>query len=238
MRLVLLSDIHGNNLALQKVLEDVEEGDQSFVCLGDSIWNGPQPTEVLRELRGLNCPVVMGNTDEFLVGRAKERLHPILKDLNAWCNGRLSEDDRAFIGTFKPTITLPLGDGLELLCYHGSPRSNREGIYATTSDKKLTRILRGHPEKVLAGGHTHSQMVRRFGDRLIVNPGSVGQPFEYKGRRPAMILPQAEYAVVDNEGGKTQVSLKRVKYGIDKLEKVVESSDMPHKKLWLKEWKR
>ncbi len=234
----MISDIHGNHMALQKVLEDVGNGNRAFVCLGDVAWGGPQPSEVLRELRRLSCPIVMGNTDEFLIGRRKERLRGRWKDLELWCREALTDEDRDFIRGFKPTITFNLNGGLKLLCYHGSPRSNREAIYSTTADAKLGRICRGHPEKVLAGGHTHSQMVRRFGDKLIINPGSVGQPFEYKGKAAVSILPRAEYATVDYGGGKLSMNLKRVRYDMDELKPVVARSDMPHKDWWMKFWKQ
>jgi len=238
LRLVILSDIHGNYMALQKVLDGMRKDGSSFICLGDSLWGGPQPIEVLRELRALVCPVVMGNMDEFLIGKGRERLRSHWKDLGRWCDEKLSNEDRAYIGTFKPTVTLKLDGGLSLLCYHGSPRSNREGIYPTSSYAKLMSIMKGHREDIFVGGHTHSQMARKFGKRLVINPGSVGQPFEYRGPRPRKILPQAEYAILDVEDGKVDVSLRRVEYGIEELKDAVERSDMPHKDWWLKHWKQ
>jgi predicted phosphodiesterase len=237
LHLVVLSDIHGNYLALRKVLDDVRGKGSTFVCLGDVAWGGPQPLEVLQELRELACPVVMGNTEDFLLGRRTEKLESHQKDLERWCSEILSDEDRVFIGGFKPTVSLDLDCGLSMLCYHGSPRSNREGIYATTSDAKIERILKRHHEGIFAGGHTHSQMVRRFRDRLIINPGSVGQPFEYRGKWAVKILPRAEYAVVDCVSGRLSVAMKRIDYGLDELRGAVAASDMPNKESWLRNWR-
>ncbi|NIW96181.1 MAG: hypothetical protein GWN20_25895, partial [Phycisphaerae bacterium] len=68
MRLAIISDIHGNLIALEAVLAVLaqEEIDQ-MVCLGDVAATGPQPHETIARLRELNCPVVMGNTDDWLL---------------------------------------------------------------------------------------------------------------------------------------------------------------------------
>ena len=68
MRVAVISDIHASRIALDKVLEDLERhpADQ-MVCLGDAIQGGPQPAEVVRRLRELGCPVVMGNADAWLL---------------------------------------------------------------------------------------------------------------------------------------------------------------------------
>ena len=64
-----------------------------------------------------------------------------------------------------------------MLCFHGSPHSFSDWIFATTPDEELERDVRRRRRALLVGGHTHLQMLRRFGQSVIVNPGSVGQPF-------------------------------------------------------------
>ena len=64
MRIALISDIHGNRIALEAVLADIRrEGIDSIVCLGDVAAHGPEPKETVDLLRTLDCPVVMGNAD-------------------------------------------------------------------------------------------------------------------------------------------------------------------------------
>jgi predicted phosphodiesterase len=68
MRVALVSDIHGNAVALRTVLKTVEQEDPDrIVCLGDVVANGPQPSESLEMITELGCPVVMGNVDEALL---------------------------------------------------------------------------------------------------------------------------------------------------------------------------
>jgi putative phosphoesterase len=242
MRFAVFSDIHGNLVALHKVLDDVGKENQAFICLGDVAWGGPEPSEVLKEVRRLDCPVVMGNTDEMLLGRRRERLKgpdaAKMREIENWCKERLSEEDKAFMRSFKPTVTLSLGDNLDILCYHGSPRSNTEGMRSTTTDLRVERIVRGRRERIFAGGHTHSQMVRRFRDKVIINPGSVGLPFEFTGKRTARNPPWAEYAIIDCREETLNISLRRVGYDVGELEDAVARSGMPHKDWWIRDWKR
>ena len=239
MKLALLSDIHGNYLALQKVLEDLGSDDYRIVCLGDVAWGGPQPSEVIARLRKLACPVVMGNTDEVLIGKRKEnRNRPDARkftEIGEWCKSVLSSSDRAFIKSFRPTVKLELG-GEKILCYHGSPMSNVEGILSLTDDKDLGRMLAGSPERILAGGHTHVQMIRRFRDKLIINPGSVGLPFEDAGKSGSRNPVWAEYAIMSYQNGNLSVSLKRVEYDVKELKKSVRASEIPHKEWWIEGW--
>ena len=69
-----------------------------------------------------------------------------------------------------------------MLCFHGSPRSFSDWIFSTTPDEDVEKMFEGFDAPVLVGGHTHLQMLRRFGQSVIVNPGSVGQPFASGGR--------------------------------------------------------
>ncbi|HXQ33390.1 MAG TPA: metallophosphoesterase, partial [Anaerolineales bacterium] len=123
MRIAVISDMHGNNLAFETVLADIKQkGTDQIVCLGDAIQGGPQPAEVVQNLRALNCPVVMGNADAWLLsgeetgdeGIPSERLKK-MGEIRLWSLSQLSDDDQAFILGFQPTITLNLESGLELL---------------------------------------------------------------------------------------------------------------------------
>ncbi|MDQ2998815.1 MAG: metallophosphatase family protein, partial [Chloroflexota bacterium] len=68
MRIAILSDVHGNCVGLDAALADLQQHPaEQIVCLGDMIQGGPQPAEVVARLRALNCPVVMGNADAWLL---------------------------------------------------------------------------------------------------------------------------------------------------------------------------
>ena len=146
MRLGLISDIHGNLLALDAVLEELErEGVDEFVCLGD-VAVGPQPAETLARVRELECPVVMGNWDAAFLGdmpTPKDKIGEQLVEIGEWWASYLSPADREFMAGFAPTVKLEVGS-TPVLFFHGSPRSYDEWIFSTTPDDELRADVRRH----------------------------------------------------------------------------------------------
>jgi predicted phosphodiesterase len=160
-----------------------------------------------------------------------------LQDVELWGSRQLTSADREYLGTFQPTIEFPLVDGSVLLCYHGSPRSYREGIVATTPEDELDQIFAGRRAAIMAGGHTHMQMFRRYKDLLLLNPGSVGlaidrvSPFE-EIRNAAW----AEYAILSTEEGALNIEMHRIPFDLQTLIQAALSSGMPHAEWWISEW--
>lgn len=215
MRIALISDIHANELALRAVVDDIDRiGVDQTVCLGDVATLGAQPAAALRLLRGLGCVCIKGNHDDFLLEPALvetyTRVPPIVASID-WCRSQLDQDDLAFVRTFRAHWEIRLSAATNLLLFHGSPRSHMEDIVATTAPEDLDAMLAGHTATVMAGGHTHIQMLRQHKGSLLVNAGSVGQPFrEYRAGQQPELLAHAEYAVVQEARGVVSVELRRV----------------------------
>jgi predicted phosphodiesterase len=217
VKVALISDLHGNELALDAVLAALaSDGADEIVCLGDTATLGPRPREVLARLRDSRCRCLMGNHDDFLLDPALIRRYTdvaIVVEAVDWCRGQLGPDDLAYISGFaRGVVTLELGGGATLALYHGSPRSHMEDLLATTPAADVDQMLAGTTATVLAGGHTHLQMLRQHRGMLLVNPGSLGMPFrEHAAGRAPVLLAHAEYAVVERSvGGGVEVSLRRV----------------------------
>lgn len=232
MRIALISDLHANDVALTAVLEDIARiGVDQTVCLGDVATLGPEPEAILRKLRELECPCILGNHDEFLFNPELIETYteaPVVVDAVNWCRDRLSNDDLDYLRGFQPSCEIPLNGDSKLLLYHGSPRSHMEDLLATTPPEQLDEMLAGHEAVVLAGGHTHIQMLRQHRGMLIVNPGSVGLPFkEYVGGATPTILAHAEYAIVHARDGAVDVNLRRVPLDKHALVAAFDRSDMP-----------
>src|SRR4051794_17529796 len=124
MRVAVLSDLHANPFALDAVLADFPEDVDTAVCLGD-VAIGPFPNEVISRLRDLDCPVVMGNWDGWLLDGVPALGGAAGAPLVAqgrWCSARLESEDRAFLRAFHPRFELSL-DGTRGFFFHGSPRS-------------------------------------------------------------------------------------------------------------------
>jgi putative phosphoesterase len=231
MRVALISDLHGNAVALHAVLESIRESRvDRVVCLGDVATLGPAPHEVIEMLAELECPCIRGNHDDFLLDpeliRSYTDAPPIVQAVTA-CREDTTASELAFVATFQPTLDLDL-DGLALRLFHGSPRSNTEDLLATTPPAALDDALGPDRPTVMIGGHTHVQMLRQHHGTLLVNPGSVGLPFAaYVHGGPPTILPHAEYAVVESVSGNVSVSLRRVPLERAKLLQALEGWDSP-----------
>ena len=214
MRVALISDIHGNAVALRAVLDDIKKrGADRIVCLGDVATLGPSPHAVIDILRELGCPCIRGNHDDFLLDEELIKSYtdapPIVHAVRA-CRETLSQAELEFLATFQPTLDLDL-DGTRLALFHGSPRSNTEDLLATTPAGLLDEALGTGRPIVMAGGHTHLQMLRQHHGTLLVNPGSVGLPFEaYAHHGPPRVLAHAEYAVVESVRDSVTIGLCRV----------------------------
>jgi putative phosphoesterase len=239
MRLGLISDIHGNVLALDAVLGELNDSSiDRLVCLGD-LAAGPEPRATIERLRELDCPVVLGNWDTWLlegVPALELDVGPKLRDQGDWSAAQLGDADKEFLGGLLPQLELAF-DGTTVLCVHGSPRSVHEDIHATTSDAELARMFNGNRPAVLAAGHTHVQLARLHGTTLIVNPGSVGLPFNSWPPNGALRMsPWAEYAILTVEDGCISTELRRAPYDVSALIELARESGMPHPDWWGDQW--
>ena len=237
MRIAIISDIHGNDVAFDAVLADLRghPADQ-IVCLGDAIQGGPQPAQVARRLKDLGCPVVMGNADAWLLtgeetGREQitaERLRKI-SVIREWSLAQLSDDQLAFIASFQPTVELPIGEGHSLLCFHGSPTSFDDIILPQTPEEEFQQFLGAFSAHTLTGGHTHVQFIRRIGDRFFFNPGSVGLAYSHhQPENQFRTDPWAEYALLTTEGTHVGLEFRRVPFDVAELIRVYAASGRPY----------
>jgi predicted phosphodiesterase len=242
MQLALISDIHGNKIALEAVLDAIAtEGIEHIVCLGDVAASGPQPQQVVERLRELGCPIVMGNTDADLLNphfeATDDTFKQYIQDIDLWCSQQLSDADKTFMHTFQPTIEYPLDDGKVLLAYHGSPRSFHERIQPITPEEQLDEAFSGSSAAIMAGGHTHMQMVRRYKDGLIINPGSVGLALDRASPLEEIHNPPwGEYAIIEVAGHKLTVELHRIPFDIQTFVQTIRTSGMPHADWLADEW--
>jgi predicted phosphodiesterase len=242
MRIALISDIHGNLVALDSVLRELaQEPIDQIICLGDVAALGPQPHEVIERLRQLRCPVILGNTDAWLLRPpgAKTADSAILSAITSWCREQLTPEDRDYLQTFSPLLELSLDAEKRLLCYHGSPHSFDDVIASITPDTDVQAMLSGYSATVFAGGHTHIQMIRRYQNAHIVNVGSIGLPGVNAGS-PELPMNHhvrwAEYGVLSNEHGRLSIDLRRTPLDLAKLRESGSNSAMPYLDWWLQKW--
>ncbi|HKV57639.1 MAG TPA: metallophosphoesterase family protein [Ktedonobacteraceae bacterium] len=236
MQLAIISDIHGNCYAFDRVLADIrQQGIEQIVCLGDAIQGGAQPAETVARLRELGCPIVMGNADAWLLTGLETSPHEQASEqqlaVRAWSLAQLSESDRAFIQQFQPTIEIALEAGQKLLCFHGSPHSFDDLILPNTPEDNLSQLLSEFDATLLTGGHTHTQQWRRLekGDAWYINPGSVG--FAYNWQLPPERFradPWAEYAILTCEEERIAIAFRHIPFDVGELARIIRASGKPY----------
>jgi len=210
MKIAVLSDVHGNVPALDAVLSDIAQWRPDRVVVnGDLVSRGPYSLECLSMLQAREPGAVClkGNHEGFVqwCGRnppdhsdprmqiqkfaywTRMRLGDAVGDIEAWPD-HLDWDDLEG-GSFHIT--------------HGSRLGDRDGIRPELSDDELAPKL-GDSRDVFIGSHTHRPLVRNYNDTLVVNTGSVGQPFDRD--------PRAAYAQLSFSGGRWRARIQRVVY--------------------------
>jgi predicted phosphodiesterase len=189
----LLYDIHGNLPALEAVMADLGGADE-FILGGDYATAGAWPRETVERLRELtNATWIRGNADRWLVDR-HDAPSPI-DDIVARCAEALGEELVQELFALPETATV---DGT-LYC-HASPGSDME-TFAPEPDERDPELLLGVEARRVVCGHIHVQFKREGPGAIeIVNPGSVGMPWDGDHR--------SAYAVMDGD----EVELRRVEY--------------------------
>jgi putative phosphoesterase len=244
MRIAFISDIHGNFTAFKAVLADLNSQNvDQIISLGDTITLGPQPLEVLAKLKELNCVYIKGNHDWAILNPEQATSFQITDHLVPdllWCKERLAGEDLDFIRSFRDTYEFTFPNGVSVMCFHGSPHSPIDLIQSITPPEDLAKYFDGQTADVFMGGHSHIQMHRRHGDKLVLNSGSVGNAFihAYEPGSVPGLLPWAEYAILSQNGGSLDVDLRRVYFDTEELLKIVAESGLPGTQWWLKQYQK
>lgn len=201
MRIAVLSDIHGNLLAFDAVMTDMEAFTPDEIwCGGDIGWLGPWAGECIRRVREAGWPTVKGNADVWIAGDPQtvesEEERASFKDVAAAHN--ITDDDAAWL------LNLPLGHTGpgSMLMVHATPKSAFAAPFPDAPPSEFA------PYEGQAGlvvyGHVHMAFTRRLGDGTVVcNPGSVGLPMDGE---------TASYLLIDRDGPEFTLRHRRVAY--------------------------
>jgi diadenosine tetraphosphatase ApaH/serine/threonine PP2A family protein phosphatase len=232
MRIVLVSDIHSNAVALDAVLAALPSYDELW-CLGDTIGYGPEPNRCLEQMRKLAKHALTGNHDLASLGLVSlADFNALARTANQWNNEQLEPDLRAYLQELPASLPLPPAVTLA----HASPR---DPIWEYVLDAETARANLDHFETPICFvGHTHVPMVfmqhadgkielrrGRAGEvlrikpdaRYIINPGSVGQPRDGD--------PRAAYAIWDTRAN--TLRFNRVEYDIEATQRKMQAAKLP-----------
>jgi putative phosphoesterase len=210
MRLGLLSDIHGNRVALSAVLDDMPPVDR-LVCAGDVVGYNPWPAECVAAVRERGVPTVLGNHDRAVAQGTAFRFNSMAAAGVEYANERLDQDAVEWLRTLPDERTV--ADGRVKLV-HGHPDDPDRYTYPDQFGPEML-----DDEDVLVLGHTHVQAHRSYDEGVVVNPGSVGQPRDGD--------PRAAYAVLDLDD--LSVEERRVEYDVETVVEAVVEAGLPER---------
>lgn len=204
MKVAILSDIHSNLIALEAVFKDMPTVD-AVLCAGDVIGYYADPNQVCQIIRQKGAMVIRGNHDAFVIDElafdtTKERAYRV-----NWTRNVLKEENLSWLKTLPIELKLEYGK-FKVILRHASPWD--ESTYLYPNSPALSKIML-RKDTILITGHTHHPLVKRIGDGLLINPGSVGQPRDWN--------PKASYAILDTET--SEVSINRATYNVALVQK-------------------
>lgn len=234
MRILVISDIHANYTAFETVLKHAK-GDWDYVwCLGDVVGYGPDPNECVERLRELPHLCLAGNHDWAALERLDIRtFNPDARRVVEWTRDALSDENTRWLKALPTTFVIG-----QYTLVHASPR---EPIWEYILEPLVAALNFPHFEtSYCLVGHTHQPVIYKMindsgetemqkpnytqsrqlnGQRVIINPGSVGQPRDAD--------PRAAYAILDFE--KNIFEHRRVEYDIASTQSRMRDFDLPER---------
>jgi putative phosphoesterase len=218
MKVCVLSDIHSNLDAFQAVLKDMPKVD-SIICAGDFVGYGAEPNEVVELARSKDMRAVLGNHDHGAITRDSSGFNPIAAQALLWTSEKLNKGNAKYLRGLPEQLSMTLGEK-KVLVVHGSPRDPLfEYVFPDVSNQELFQLTKDVAADVLILGHTHAPMTRMIQGKIVLNPGSVGQPRDRD--------PKASYAIL-NIGKDVEVEQRRVQYDVEKAAKKIKSAGLPN----------
>jgi predicted phosphodiesterase len=243
-RTAIVSDVHGNAIALRAVVAELDaQGIDRVVCLGDLCQGGAQPEECVELVANRGWPVVLGNADAFVLDPAtaegsSETVTERQLAVREWTYGRLTPVQRDRIAAWTPTVSLDLGDGQTLLACHATPAAYDPVVLPSAPEDEFRAAFGGTGADVVACGHIHLPDLRRIGETLVLNPGSVGLGYDHDQDPEAVRFdPWAAWAVVSTGGGRLSVDFRRTPFDVNAVAEAHLASGMPFGEEYARAWR-
>jgi len=215
-RIAIVSDIHGNLVALEAVIEDLERAAPDLVVQGgDLVIGGPRPAECVDRVRELGWPGVIGNIDTVVSDGLPPGMNPAFaarfERHVAWNADQLGAERVAWL----QTAPMEWRDDDRVALVHAVPGNLWPAVLPTAEDAELRSMFGPLGARVAVFCHIHVPFVRQVGDLTVANSGSAGGPYDGD--------PRASYLLVEDGA----VTIRRVAYDVERVAADLSASGMP-----------
>lgn len=215
MLIAFISDIHANFEALKTILERIDDLEiKKIYCLGDIVGYGPDPNECIENIRGRKIPSILGNHECGVIEKNTSWFNIYAAQSIWWTIENLTEKNLNFIKTLPEKVELTLNNR-RILLVHGSPNNPTwEYVYENNVDAGFVEKLN---YDIIVMGHTHIPFIKKVKNKLVINPGSIGQSRDGDFR--------ASFAIVDLK--KLEAKIIRVEYDVEKVARKIIKAGLP-----------
>ena len=227
IKVAIITDIHGNSVALKAVVKDAKENNvDDFVFLGDLVNDFPFGNETLEIVKSLSNKVLKGNKEQYLIEYDEEKYtwDNIQFKNTLFMYNELPKENLEYIKKLPHCMNIEY-EGVKLLIAHGSPESVEELLNRNKRDL-LDKYTKNLNADALIFGHTHEAMWYEYiNNKLVLNAGCCGVTPHYKGK--------AEYVILQIERGKIlNIDFRLVDYNIEEVKKkIIESGILKEDKV-------
>ena len=241
-KIALLSDVHGNQTALESVLADVRKNNiDECWFLGDLIMPGPGGKKLFEMLEASNTTVyIRGNWDDCLLEVLNPDVYIDINDasdvyvgiLSKYLYENIDHNDIEKIKSFKSCSQNKI-ENLLISISHNLPTKNYgTSLMTIAKQENFNKLFASEDIDIAVYGHIHSQLLRYSDtDQLIVNPGTIGQPFSRRGK--FLKDRRAQYAILEiDENGLVNLEFRRVSYDIDQELAIARDNNLPYYELY------
>lgn len=230
-RLVVLSDVHGNTVALEAVRKALRGEKPDLVAVaGDLALNGPDPAgtvDLLRQMEADGAAIVSGNTDIAVADFDYTAAFPWLTDgvpeafqaAAEWAHDELGDERLAWLRRLPAERRLRAEDGTMILVCHASPGSQTAGFDQALDPTVVLERVSRTDARIIACGHTHLPDVKDLGWKVIVNDGSAGYVFDGD--------PTASWARLDIQDGEVTTEIRRTEFDALAVANAISARGLP-----------
>ena len=200
MKIAVISDVHGNKSALDKVLDDIKQKKADKIyCLGDIAMGGYDPNYTIGKLFELkkemndDFEIIQGNTDKLIVDYNDTLYEKMLKANPLMAQAlnldvKIIDDDKKRLLSNLNIDKILTVNGVKIHLVHGSPRKQDENIFPDTPSSEVEKMVETSPADVILCGHTHIPCGFSLNSgKTVVNAGSIGRSMT-KDKMPVYLL--------------------------------------------------